>query len=149
MKARIERVSAGPAASFVCRRRVDARFGFAWHFHPELELTLIVRSRGRRFVGDSIEPYEDGDLVLLGPNLPHTWHSDAGRQGRHEAVFCQFSPDFLGRAFLESPELAGVGRLLERSARGLRFGGRTQKAVARRMEGLDRLEGLPRLAALM
>src|SRR6516162_7051730 len=110
MKARIERVSAGPAASFVCRRRVEARVGFAWHFHPELELTLIVRSRGRRFVGDSIEPYEDGDLVLLGPDLPHTWHSDPRRKGPHEAVFCQFPRDFLGGDFLSAPELAAIDR---------------------------------------
>src|SRR5258706_219679 len=61
MKARIERVSPGGAASFLCRRRRDPRFGFYWHYHPEIELTCIVHSRGRRFVGDSIEPYEDGD----------------------------------------------------------------------------------------
>jgi AraC-like DNA-binding protein len=149
MKARIERISTGASASFLCRRRTDARFGFTWHFHPELELTLIVHSRGRRFVGDSIEPYEDGDLVLLGPDLPHTWHSDPGRKGRHEAVFCQFSREFLGAGFIEAPELAAVDRLLGFSARGLRFTGRTQKAVARRMEGLDRLQGLARLAALL
>jgi AraC-like DNA-binding protein len=144
MKARIERVSTGDAASFLCRRRADSSFGFYWHFHPEIELTLIVRSRGRRFVGDSIEPYEDGDLVLVGPNLPHTWSSDPARKGRHEAVFCQFS-----REFLKSPELAGVGRLFDRSARGLRFTGRTQKSVARRLEGLDGVPGLRRLAGLL
>jgi AraC-like DNA-binding protein len=149
MKARIERISTGGEASFLCRRRTDARFDFLWHFHPEIELTLIVGSRGRRFVGDSIEPYQDGDLVLLGPDLPHTWHSDPGRKGRHEALFCQFSRDFLGPAFLESPELAGVSRLLARSARGLSFSGRTQKAVARRLEGLGGKEGLPRLAELL
>ncbi|MBV8879199.1 MAG: AraC family transcriptional regulator [Planctomycetaceae bacterium] len=144
MKARIERVSTDAAASFLCRRRVDARFGFFWHFHPEVELTYIVRSRGRRFVGDSIEAYDDGDLVLVGPNLPHTWSSDPGRKGRHEAVFCQFP-----LPLLKAPELGGVERLLERSSRGLRFTGRTQKSVARRMEGLDRLQGLGRLAALL
>jgi AraC-like DNA-binding protein len=149
MRARIERVSTGPAASFLCRRRVDARFGFYWHFHLEVELTLIVRSRGRRFVGDSIEPYEEGDLVLLGSNLPHTWDSDPSRQGPHEAVFCQFSPSFLGQDFLGAPELTAVRRLLERSAQGLRFGGRTQREAARRMEGLEGMQGLGRLAALL
>jgi AraC-like DNA-binding protein len=148
MKARIEKVSTG-AASFICRRRIDPRFGFYWHFHPEIELTYIVRSRGRRFVGDSIEPYDDGDLVLLGPNLPHTWASDGGRAGRQEAVFCQFSESFLGAEFLRAPEVAALRRLLDRSAHGLRFLGKTQKAVARRMDGLDRLQGLTRLAALL
>jgi len=149
MKAKVERVSPGGAASFICRRRTDPRFGFYWHVHPEIELTLIVRSRGRRFVGDSIEPYEEGDLVLLGPNLPHTWDSDARRKGPHEAVFCQFSESFLGPDFLRAPEMAAARRLLVRAAQGLRFTGRTQKAVARRMDGMERLQGLARLAALL
>jgi len=149
MKARIEKVPADGAASFLCRRRVDARFAFNWHYHPEVELTLIVRSRGRRFVGDSIEPYEEGDLVLVGPDLPHTWDSDPRRKGPHEAVFCQFAPAFLGAEFLRAPELASLRRLLDRSARGLHYRGGTQKAVARRMEGLGKLQGLARLAALL
>src|SRR5438552_12475625 len=149
MKARNEKVSPGGGASFICRRRIDPRFGFYWHFHPEIELTYIVRSRGRRFVGDSIEPYDDGDLVLLGPNLPHTWDSDPRRAGRQEAVFCQFSQSFLGPDFLRAPELAPVRRLLDRSAHGLRFSGKTQKAAARRMRGMARLQGLSRLAALL
>src|SRR5258706_3398754 len=146
MKAGIERVSPGGAASFLCRRRRDPRFGFYWHYHPEIELTCIVHSRGRRFVGDSIEPYEDGDLVLLGPNLPHTWASDPDRRGPHEAAFCQFAPPFLGPDFFRAPELGPVRRLLERAARGLRFPGR---GAARRMEGLLRLQGLGRLAGLL
>jgi len=149
MKANVERVSTGGAASFICRRRTDARFGFYWHVHPEIELTLIVRSRGRRFVGDSIEPYEDGDLVLVGADLPHTWDSDPRRKGPHEAVFCQFSASFLGPDFLRAPEMAAVRRLLDRAAQGLRFTGRTQKAVSRRMDGMERLQGLGRLAALL
>ena len=149
MQARLEKVSPGTAASFICRRRVDRRFGFAWHFHPEFELTCIVRSRGKRFVGDSIADYGDGDLVLLGPNLPHTWDSDPRSRGTHEAVFCQFSGTFLGAEFFKAPELLPVRRLLERSSRGLRFTGRTQRAVAKRMEGLDGLQGPGRLLALL
>jgi AraC-like DNA-binding protein len=146
MKAAVERVSPGAGASFLCRRRIDTRFGFNWHFHAEIELTAILHSRGRRFVGDSIEAYGDGDLVLLGPNLPHTWHSEAGRRGRHEAVFCQFPETFLD---MEMPELSGVKRLLQRASRGLRFTGATQKAVLRKMEGLDRVQGLARLTGLL
>ena len=149
MQARLEKVSPGAAASFLCRRRRDPRFPFAWHFHPEVELTHIVQSRGKRFVGDSIADYEDGDLVLLGSNLPHTWVSDPRRRGPHEAVFCQFSATFLGADFFRAPELLPVRRLLERSAQGLRFTGRSQKAVARRMETIDGLRGPERLLALL
>ena len=149
MIARPERVAPGPAASFVWKRRRDPRFEFAWHFHPEIELTRIVRSRGRRLVGDSVEEYADGDLVLVGPELPHTWHSEPGRRGPHEAVVVQFSPGFLGKGFLERPELLGVRRLLERARRGLRFDGPAARDVGRRLEGMDGLDGFGRLRALL
>jgi len=166
MRARPERISTSPAASFAVKRRRDRRFEFAWHFHPEVELTWIVRSSGRRFVGDSIEDYRDGDLVLLGPNLPHTWHSERDKSARcfyppredkssgriypsHEAVVVQFSPDFLGDAFLAAPELLTVRKLLDRSARGLAFGSRALKGVSRHLESVADVEGLPRLRALL
>lgn len=149
MRARIEKISPGVEASFIYKRRSDPRFEFSWHFHPEYELTWIVRSRGRRFVGDGIAPYAEGDLVLLGADLPHTWCSDPSRRGRHEAVVVQFRHDFLGRGFFDRPELAEVRRLLERSARGLRFAGRAQRAAARGMEEMGRLRGAERVAALL
>lgn len=147
MLARAERVSTSPGASFALKRRRDRGFAFAWHFHPELELTWILRSRGRRFVGDSIEDYRDGDLVLLGPGVPHTWHSEPG--GRHEALVLQFAPDFLGEGFLRAPELLALRRLIERAARGLVFGPRTLRRVAGLLEGMEDVEGLPRLRLLL
>jgi hypothetical protein len=46
-----------------------------WHFHPEYELHLVTTTSGNRYVGDHIGPFEPGDLVLTGPNLPHNWIS--------------------------------------------------------------------------
>ncbi len=149
MQARVERIAAPASQSFVWKRRLDPRFEFAWHFHAEAELTWIVRSRGRRFVGDHVGDYADGDLVLLGPELPHTWHSEPGRRGRHEAVVVQFPAALLGPEFLAAPETLPVRRLLERAARGLQFRGPAQRAAARRLDEMGGLEGLPRLLALL
>src|SRR5262245_946906 len=78
-------------------RRLDDGIPFQWHHHPEFELTLTLNSRGQRFIGDHVGTYEDGDLVLVGSNLPHTWSSnlkiDDG--GPHVALVLWFSPEWV------------------------------------------------------
>ena len=46
-----------------------------WHYHEEYELHLIVKTRGKVFVGDYIGHFEPGHLVMTGPRLPHNWIS--------------------------------------------------------------------------
>jgi len=143
MQARFESIVAQSHASFALREFRLKGFPFKWHFHPEYELTLIVSGEGRRFVGDGIAEFAAGDLVLLGRNLPHTWHSRAceftASPARSRAVCIQFADDFLGEAFFARPELARVRRLLKRSAVGLRFGRRTHALVAQRMIAMREL----------
>ena len=151
MRPRFEKVLVGPDRSFHVEERTIARFDAPWHFHPELELTLIVASRGRRFVGDSIEPFAEGDLVLLGPNLPHFWHNE-GRQApgtRSHSVVVQFRQDFLGPEIWTKPEFAAVRALCARSVRGLHFSGPTATRAAAEMRTLPALESFPRLLALL
>ena len=76
MRPLFEKVTVPEGASWaLLDRRLDDGIPFQWHYHPEFELTLTLNSRGQRYIGDSIATYDDGDLVLLGPNLPHTWCS--------------------------------------------------------------------------
>lgn len=135
--------------SFRYRVRDDPRFEFRWHFHPEYELTLIVQSRGRRIVGDSVEDYRDGDLVLLGPNLPHAWGSSPGPRRRHRSIVLQFSGSFLGAGFFERPEVRDVARMLAQSATGLSFTGQARDRAARLLGEMQHLRGLDRLLALL
>lgn len=59
------------------------------HVHEAIELTWIERGRGLRFVGDSVEPFEEGDLVLLGPRVAHTWHTSGPQHGRVRVTVLQ------------------------------------------------------------
>lgn len=122
-----------------------------WHFHPEIELTLILKGHGMRFVGDSIERFEDGDLVLIGKNLAHTWKSESADEtlGSSEAVVTQFKEGFLGDAFLQTPEMIGVRNLLQNSTRGIKITGATKKRVVLRIKQMQAAQGAPRLMHLL
>ena len=94
MRPLFEKVTVPEGASWaLLDRKLDDGIPFQWHYHPEFELTLTLNSRGQRYIGDAISGYDDGDLVLLGPNLPHTWCSaekiEAGRP--HHAIVMWFT----------------------------------------------------------
>lgn len=114
----LEEIAVGAAESFAARQFRLKRFPFLWHRHPEVELTLIVKGRGMRYIGDSVEPFADGDLCLLGPDLPHSWSSDPA-DGRVHSVVIQFLPALWGDRLLQLPELRAARLLLERAGTGL------------------------------
>src|SRR5204863_781259 len=76
MKILFEKIVPAADSSFAILDKRAAAFDGRFHFHPEIEITLIESSTGRRVVGDSIEQFAPGDLVLLGENLPHQYVSD-------------------------------------------------------------------------
>lgn len=110
-------------------------FPYRWHFHPEHELTLITSGRGQRFVGNSIERFEPGDLVLLGPHLPHTWESTADPAERSSAVVVLFQAERLGYTIENQPEFHDIKRLLAAASRGLAFANEGGRIATMLQEG--------------
>lgn len=145
----VEHIPHPARSSFACRLFDLPAFPFRWHHHPEIELTLVTSGRGQRFVGDHIARFGPGDLVLLGENLPHTWHSSPRRGQRSGSVVIQFRRDFMGGGFFTRPEMLRIGRLLDRAARGLHFSGPAASAVARRMSQMPGMRELDRLLSLV
>lgn len=135
-------------ASFVAYDLRVPAFPFKWHYHPEYELTLITRGSGKRMVGDSHESFTAGDLVLAGPDLPHTWVSDRVQRGGAAAVVIQFPESFV-QDFLHWPECEAIARLLKASVHGLHFPARRSRAVAEAITALPALSGLHRITALI
>lgn len=124
MKPFLEKVQPEPGASWaMLNRRLDGEIPFQWHHHPEFELTMTLNSRGERFIGDHIGAYGDGDLVLVGPNLPHTWSSAEKIDPRspHVALVMWFSPQWAATLADGFVELGHVAAMLKRAAGGLSF----------------------------
>lgn len=138
--------------SFHCEVVRGRSYGAQWHFHPEHQLTLVLKSRGHRVVGDSIAPLTAGDLVLVGGNLPHVWHQDQEPRPVRDAVHAivvRFRDDFLGDDFLHRPEMQPLRELLRRAQRGLHITGRTRQNVARRVQELAQASGMQRVIQLL
>ena len=118
--------SSREGSSFTVKKNRYPYFLRIWHYHPELELVLVNESTGTRFIGDSIERFREGDLILIGENLPHMLLNDdeyfsESSELHAEAIAVHFKQDFLGKEFLEAPELHSIHDLIEKSKYGIKF----------------------------
>src|SRR5476651_2472953 len=102
MKAALTPIVLKPTESFTC---VDWRFaptreGSVLAFHSQYLLVAIIRSRGTRYLGDSVGSFRDGDLFLLGPKVPYYWVHDAGylkkERKKGHIITATFDEHFLG-----------------------------------------------------
>ena len=123
MKPVFEKVVVPAGASWTLFHRRLPAFPFEWHYHPEYELTFTLNSLGQRYIGDHIAPYGDGDLALVGPNLPHTWQSarpiDPGQP--HIAIVMWFNQGWVEQVLRPLPEFRATCRMLDIATRGLGF----------------------------
>lgn len=121
MKAQLEDIpSKQGGASFYHTKISVPAFEFKWHYHPEYELTYILKGNGYRVVGNSHEQFITGDLVLLGSKLPHTWYGKNEDGSPSEAIVIQFSSAFV-EPFLKLNEGQAIKELLAQAAKGIRF----------------------------
>ena len=126
MKPRLLNRSNEQRQAFSIKRNTFPNFLKIRHYHPELELVYIVESTGTRFVGDSIEKFEPGELVLLGENLPHMWLNDKDYFQTDsdlvaDALCIHFKEDFTGKQFLELAGTEPLTELFKNARRGIRF----------------------------
>jgi AraC-like DNA-binding protein len=149
VKAILEKIPLPADRSFTVLNFALRRFDCPFHYHPEYELTLIANSSGQRYVGDHISRFVPGDLVLMGPNLPHMYINDAKFPGLAHSRVVQFLPDCLGAGFFQLGEMKSIRALLERSRVGLVFHGRARDKVAAAMEQLTGAEGTGRIALFL
>ncbi|SHJ03835.1 AraC family transcriptional regulator [Pseudozobellia thermophila] len=128
--------------SFSINHNVYPNFLRVWHYHPEIELVVILKSTGTRFIGDSIEKFQEGEVVLIGKNVPHMWLNDEvyfqpDSTLEAEAFAVHFTRDFLGKDFFNIPEMKQISELLDRANRGIRFNGLTTAQVRRIIDLID------------
>lgn len=140
--------------SFVVFKEKGRYFPCPWHYHPEYELVLVLKSSGRRMVGDNIGYFKEGDLVFMGSLLPHVWVNDSkylsGKdEDGAEAIVIHFKEDFLGSGFMQIPEMTGFRHFLHQSNRGMVLKGKTRAKITALMKQMVSMNGLQRVAALL
>ncbi|TZF85840.1 helix-turn-helix transcriptional regulator (plasmid) [Pedobacter sp. BS3] len=136
-------------------KKVDTFFlESPFHFHHLCELVWIEESYGKRIVGDNIANFEAGDLVLMGPYLPHIWQNDPvfslkKKSFRAKATVVYFPQDFYVNLSDEVSVIQPIQELIKKAARGLKFYGAAYKSVTRLLSELSRMEGFEKILTFL
>jgi len=139
-----ERIFVSHDHSFITRKLPMHTDRHKVHSHKNFELNFITAGSGIRIVGNSIMPYAEGDLVLMGPDIPHCWDPINTTEGVvPECIVTHFFENLISSDFFNIPELEDVKSLLKSAGNGILFRGeKTEKAgqCLRKMISLKGLE---------
>lgn len=150
MKELLEEIKLNPDESFYIGIFQDHIDKSSWHYHQEFELSFITEGSGKRIVGDSIEEFHPGDLIFIGPRIPHVWFSEESHRRQHtgrtlESVYMLFNHDILPAMITSLPEFEQVRRAIKLSERGIRITGETLNEVSRIMLQLPYMNPMKKL----
>ena len=137
--------------SFLSYQVSSDHFGFHWHYHYECEISFVLNGYGTRLVGDNVSPFEQGDFLFIGSNLPHTLISDdhfKSSDEKMEVLVVQFHPELFDTKTIDVEELSMIGKLIKESKRGLSFANSTPE-VTLLMQSMMAKSGLDRYLVLL
>jgi AraC-like DNA-binding protein len=119
-----------------------------WHYHPEIELVYVNGGSGKRQIGSHISYYTDGDLILIGSNLPHCGFTDEHTGNKNEIVI-QMKPDFLGNDFFNIPEMKNILTVLNQAKAGIAFNGESKRIIGSKIEKMVNESKFERLLTIL
>lgn len=155
MKLTFKQTNRKPENSFLARQDTMPCIEQDWHFHPEIELIYFLKSTGKRYVGNSVGNFEEGELYLIGSNVPHLfrnhreYYDDKDENEAVDLIIVKFEHDFLGEAFEDLPEAKRLQSLFANANRGLKFSKAATYLVHTHMMGLVWATGLSRVVGLL
>jgi AraC-like DNA-binding protein len=119
-----------------------------WHYHPECELVYVPAGTGRRQVGHHRSQYTDGDLVLIGPHIPHlNFHYQT--QGDFEEIIIQFNKGALVTSLRLFPEFTQLTHWLSKLQTGIAFGQATRRQIDEEIRQLLNITPLERTFSIL
>jgi len=126
----------------------------AYHAHPELELVYIIKGHGKRIIGNTVELFEEGDMVFIGSNVPHLWLSDPSyyqenAPQENQAIVSYFNADLFMNMFSTIKEFEAIRTMIQQSAQGIKILGHTRDLIAEKLFNLSDAEGFKKIEGIL
>lgn len=89
------------------------------HQHEEIQVSYIAKGTGTLLVGNTVNTYSKGDILVIGSNLPHVFKSEQSSE-RSLVLTLFFTKDSFGKGFFQLEEMQAISTFLKRSINGFK-----------------------------
>ena len=110
------------------------------HSQSGYELDYIITGRGIRTLGSVSEPFQEGEVVLVPPEVPHQWAFDpeaTDRGGCIENISFHFPPTFPEKLAEVFPELSKKMMRLQDLTEAVRYEGEAKERLVQILMDMD------------
>lgn len=126
----------------------------SFHAHPEMELVFVEQGFGKRIIGNRVEPFEAGDMVFIGSNVPHVWLSDPafyeeGSTLRSKVIITYFNSKIFNQLLGSLKEFDQIRRMVQQATKGIRIYGRTRNVIAEQLKSLSATSGFEKVNGML
>lgn len=103
------------------------------HYHPEFQITAIVKGEGIFYAGNNMTVFEEKDVFVVGSNVPHLlkcsdiYHSDNSPGVKGISLF--FDEFSFGKQFFEIKEMHDLSTFLNDANRIIKINGALKEAI--------------------
>lgn len=119
------------------------------HYHPSYEMNFVLQGEGTRYVGSHRDHFEEGDLILLAPGIPHNWMNKKKKETTYSSLVMQWDEGFMGTGWKHTEEFSNIARLLALSEKGIVFDKVMGKEIQRRKDDLLNLPPFEKIILLL
>lgn len=119
------------------------------HCHPNYEMNFVIEGSGTRNVGNHTEDFEEGDLILLAPGIPHRWENAGNKRYPYSSLVFQWREEFLGDTGLFIPEFKNIRKLFDLSNQGIKFDKSVSKEIKNKQSDFLTLPPFEKLVLLL
>lgn len=126
-------------------------FSTEFHFHSACQMTYIVKSEGKRIIGDNVDRFSYDELTFLGSDIPHVWHNDIKNEDTEEAksLALYIEPTSLLDSLEKLVDTKKIETFLNSSRRGLLFYGETKETLKTKLQQITIAEELRKAIILL
>jgi len=128
------------------------------HQQDSWELSYVITGQGVRAIGDMVEPFSEGEVIMIPPNIPHCWTFDEtvhDKEGKIENITLTFFNEQLDIFAKSFPELSGCISALLKHPDAISFKGEIRSRIQQILLAMtaetepERLSSFIRLLTLM